>query len=242
MRTARNGVLLFLLSLVTMFVIGCSDDDNDSPTGGNNAGGAVDLSSATIDIPPAMATAASSNTGAAQAQGYLQMLNSFSAYSSFMTAPAAKIAEVNDGVYTWTSGGLSITMTIVDQGSEITWDVVVNGSDGQTTYENFTLIDGYQEKDGSSGNLSIYAPSYPSAASAFWTWGTSPTGVFTSSYYDNLSGVNVDATVNTDGSGSVYYYAGQTIQFGSTWNTDGSGSYTIYDGSGQQIDSGSWPS
>jgi hypothetical protein len=61
--------------LLAVMLAGCSGDDSSSPQ--NTPSAAVDLSSRTVGVPPAMAAAASSNQGAAQAQAYLQLLNSF---------------------------------------------------------------------------------------------------------------------------------------------------------------------
>ncbi len=236
--------LIALFSLLAVILGGCSSDDSN-PTDSPNGGGAtVDLSTVTIDIPPAMASAASANPsgGAAQAQLYLQMLNSFTAFTGFLQPPSAKAAKVAaDGVYTWTQGGLSITLTVQDTGSEIYWEVKVNGSDGEQTYADFVLLDGYREKTVNSGMLNLYDPMTENGPATYWSWSTDPDGVFSVNHFGLNSNVHVFATVQVNGSGSVSYYLDNVMRFGSNWNTDGSGEFTIYDASGSMIDTGAWP-
>jgi hypothetical protein len=238
MHRSPRGPLGTLLLLAIVFA-GCSGDDSSSPQ--NTPSGAVDLSSLTVGVPPAMAAAASSNQGAAQAQTYLQLLNSFSIYMRYLQPPKATPTKLMaNGVHTWTDGELTITLTVQDVGAEIVWTVTVDGSDGGQTYSDFLLLDGYREKGVNSGNFNLYSPTLTGSPVAYWTWSTDPDGVFTSAHHDLAWSVDVYATVQVSGGGSVAYYANNIVGFSSDWNPDGSGTYTIYDGSGTQVDSGSW--
>ncbi len=240
MRTVTRGILA-LLALALIGLVGCSDDKSTSPDN-NNGSGSVDLSSATIAVPPAMAAAAGSNSGAAQAQSYLQLLNSFSSFTAYLQPPASAAAKMTaNGVYTWTDGGLTIKLTIQDTGSEIYWDVVLNGTEGQNTYTDFTLLDGYREKTVSSGMLNLYAPDKQNNPVAYWSWSTDPEGVFTSSYFMLSENVVINASVQVSGAGSVAYYVSNKVSFGANWNADGSGTFATYDSNGAETGSGSWP-
>ncbi len=241
MRTSTKFLLL-MLSLTILLFAGCSSDD-DNPTGSNNTGGSgVNLSSVAIDIPAAMTAAAGSNSGAAQAQAHLQMLNSFSTFSAFLMPPSSSPAKIAaDVVHTWTDGNLTVTLTIQDTGPEIAWEVMVDGSDGQTNYSNFVLLDGYQEKDLASGMLNLYEPTKQSSPVAYWSWSTDPEGVFSSSFFDLAGNAMINATVTPAGSGSLTFTEGDVLSFSANWIPSGAGSYQVYDSGGSLVDSGTWP-
>jgi len=234
--------LLLLLSLTVLVFAGCSGDD-DNPTGSNNNGGdGVNLSSVAIDIPAAMAAAAGSNTGAATAQAYLQLLNSFSAYNAFLMPPSSTPAKIAaDVVHTWTDGNLTVTLTIQDTGSEIAWEVKVDGNDGEANYSDFVLLDGYQEKDVASGMLSVYEPTKQNNPVAYWSWSTDPEGMFSSTFHDLAGNSMINASVTPAGSGSLTFTDGDVLSFSANWIPSGAGSYQIYDSGGSLVDSGTWP-
>lgn len=237
---AASGLLLSLLAM------GCSSDDGENNATGPGGGGGtkqIDLSSATVAVPPAMQTAANGgNAGAAQAVATIQQLNLIASYGMYFTPPARKLAGLASPheIYSWSVGGLSIILEVNQESSVFTWAVTLNGTDGETTYDNHIFIRGYRENDNASGNMSVYDPADPGSALLFWTWGVNPNNVFAMTLYAYDENAEITSSINPNGSGSVSQSVGGVLSFNATWNSDGSGSYTIYDGSGDPADSGTW--
>lgn len=227
-------------------LVGCSDDDN--PTGTGNGAEAPEFSIINVSVPDAMVQ--SSDPMAQLAVSYVSLANSISTWTGFFTPPAgaAKLvapAGVADGpwVYTWSEEGLTVTLTITESSQNYMWSVVFDGTDGETTYDNFTFIDAAASKDGSSGSLVIYDPMTESPA-LDWTWSETSSGVynFLMTSYDS-EGFQIALTVNADKSGTLEFRMsdGSSFEplFGSEWQSDGSGDWWNY-ADGEITDSGSW--
>jgi len=180
------------------------------------------------------------------------MANAFSAYGTWFTPPTtAKISaepfSVNTGppwTYTWTIENLTITLTVTEEGTNWVWDVVLDGTDGEYTYDNWLSIHAEQAKDCNSGQLMIYMP-VTTEICLEWSWSVDAEGVYTfvmTSYYEE-EGLKVEITVNPDNSGELELYTkvGEIYlrTFRAVWQTDGSGQWWTYVG-GLQTDSGSW--
>ncbi len=237
-------VVVFLITCMLVIIVGaCSKDD---PTGSNGDGngngtGLPDFTAMAVSVPTEMQNAAGSNPGVANGVALITMANSFVAYSAFMIPVGApKIAAPNDGSYSWTVGDLTITMTVTTVDSYTNWTVSLNGSDGEQTYEDFILLSGSSQPDGSVGELLLYAPEAGNQEVLSWSWMTGQTGIFSIDYFafDASSAVTVE--VNPDGTGVVINRVQTLSVYSASWNTDGSGSYNYYNSQGDVIDSGTW--
>ncbi len=240
--TRKLNWFVILTALLALFAMGCGDDD-DSGTGPDNGNGSVpiNLSSAAIQLPQGVSDAASAgNIGAQQTQLYTQLLNTFTAYSFFYVPPATAAKITQGGSYSWSAEGVTVTMTWTENETQYMWNVVVDGNDGQTEYDNFTLLEGVQSKGDPEGSLDIYDPDTPGGPVFFWNWITSQSGVFTSTFTDPTGNETVTASVNPDGSGTLEYVDNGVTRFESTWTSAGSGTWTSYDSGGQQDGTGSW--
>jgi len=233
----------FLVSLFTMLilvlVIGCSDDD-EGPTGNNGETQQPTFSIDSITVPAAMAQ--STDPMAQQAVTYVMMANAFSAYGSWFTSPTT--SEGPPWTYTWTVDNLTITLTVTEEGTNWVWDIVLSGTDGDYTYDNWLFIHAEQAKDCSSGQLMIYMP-VTTEICLEWSWSVDAEGVYTfvmTSYYEE-EGLKVEITVNPDNSGELKLYTEVSevylLTFRAVWQADGSGQWWTYV-AGLQTDSGSW--
>lgn len=236
-----------IVSVCLIGIAGCSDDDN--PAGSGNGAEAPEFSIVTVSVPDAMTQ--SSDPMAQLTVSYVAFANTFSSWFSFFTPPAgaAKVAApagAHDGapwVFTWSEDGLTVTLTITEDSENYTWSVVLDGTDGETTYDDFTLIDAAASKDGSGGSLVIYDPATQSSA-LDWTWNQASGGPynFLMTSYDS-EGFQIALTVNLDESGDLEYRMGDGAVFvrifRSEWQSDGSGDWWNY-ADGEIVDSGSW--
>jgi len=232
----------FLVSLLTMLilvlVIGCSDDDK-GPTGNNGETQQPTFSIDSITVPAAMAQSA--DPKAQEAVTYVMMANAFSAYGSWFTPPTT--SEGPPWIYTWTVDGLTIILTVTEEGTNWVWDIVLDGTDGEYTYDNWLFIHAELAKNNSNGQLTIYEP-VTTDVSLEWSWNVDTEGVYTlvmTSYEGE--GFKFEITVNPDDSGELELYTkvGESYQltFRAVWQADGSGQWWTYEGD-QQTGSGSW--
>jgi len=244
------STLSLLLGLAAFAAIGCGDDDESNPTGTGGGGGGttttVDLTSAQVEIPSAMQTAAGSNPGAAQAVGAINLANSFTAYSSWWTPPSGikdmipTEALGADTIISWSQGELTIILELTPSGSVTSFAVTIDGFDGDRTYDSFIFLQGFVMNDGSEGNLGIKNPDDPGSNLLFWQWLVNPNNVFILDLISSDDEGYLTVMENPDGSGSVTQEFGQVLSFEADWTAGGGGTYTIYDGQGQPTQNGSW--
>ena len=237
--TRKLNWFVILTAMLALFAMGCGDDDDNGtgPSGGGNV--PIDLSQATIQVPQGVNDAAGAgNIGAQQTVSYVAVLNSFSVWSAFYTPPPAKIAQSDS--YSWTYEGITVTMQWTESETAVSWSVTVDGSDGESTYDNFVLLEGYQAKGDVEGDMSVYDPSNPGPAFLQWSWNTDPSDVFSVLMSNILDDIDISGSVNPDGSGTLSYSDGGTTRFTSSWTAAGTGTWATFDFNGDPQDSGSW--
>jgi hypothetical protein len=230
-------VSLFMM-LILVLVIGCSDDD-EGPTDNNGETQQPTFSIDSVIVPDAMAQSA--DPMVQQVVAYITLANAFAAYGSWFSPPTT--SEGPPWTYTWTVDNLTITLTVAEEGTNWVWDIVLDGTDGEYTYDNWLFIHAELAKNNSSGQLTIYEP-VTTDVSLEWSWNVDTEGVYTLvviSYEEG--GFKIEITVNPDDSGELELYTkvGESYQltFRAVWQADGSGQWWTYEG-GQQTGSGSW--
>lgn len=141
----KTWMAWLLIFAAALFIGGCSSSDDDGPSGpsGDNPPemGGSDIN---ITIPDGMAN--SQDPMALLAVTYIQMANSISTYGGWFDPPNGIRAAAESWEYTWTEGGLTVTLIIEETSSMYTWDVYVDGSDGYYTYDNWHMYHAWQGK------------------------------------------------------------------------------------------------
>jgi len=163
----------------TMYAGGVQTDSGTWSTGWEPTEPPPAMSIGSVSVPTAMEQ--SENPMAQMAVGFVAMANAFSSYGAYLTPPGGKAAADGDGPpweYTWSEGGLTITMTITEVGTEYHWDIVLDGTDGTYTYTDWLVIHAEQAQDGSSGLMIVYEPVTTNIL-AQWSWSTDLSGVYT---------------------------------------------------------------
>lgn len=225
-----------LIFTAALFIGGCSSSDDDGPSGpsGDNPpemGG----TGVNITVPAGMAN--SQDPHAQIANGYIQMANSISDHGGFFTPPSGIRAAAESWEYSWSEGGLTVTLIIEETSNMYTWDVYLDGSDGYYTYDNAHMYHAWEYIDGSCGGLEFYSlDEYMGELE--WTWCTDSAGVFTmtmTTYYE-LESFEIELVVYPDGSGDLSYTFDGILELYIEWNADGSGSWWTYN----PADSGNW--
>lgn len=231
--------------MLPIIFISCSSDD-DNPIGSNPEDEPV-LVIEPIEIPEALQN--SNSPGAQRAVMYMSMANSFTAFSAFMSPPPGNSAlQKTNGVeedweHTWTDGTLSITMRVYESGGYNYWTTTLNGTDGNTVYTNWLMLEARQTMDASSGYLKMFDDN-TTDLTFNWEWATDPAGNVTmsmSGYEDGVAAFLIEVVANADESGNTKFYEPiSSLIYDISWTSNGNGTYTQYDRNGNVVDSGSW--
>ncbi|MFZ1080389.1 MAG: hypothetical protein WAO19_00520 [Candidatus Kryptoniota bacterium] len=231
---SRVGILV----LAAMFVAGCS---KSSSTGNNSTAPA--LKAPTFAGPSSTSTTADTSAGYLYASTYA---NIFTAYSESFTEYFVGTGTQSGNSWTWTetANGITGTWTATSTSSGYNWSLVLNGSNGTTTYNNFTIVSGTESTNGSSGSWTLYYENETTAEFGV-TWSTDANGVVTGTIVSNdSSGTAVQKDVITENpnkSGELKEYAGGTVlTWDIIWNANGSGSYTEWNTDGTVEATGTW--
>ncbi|MCK4607553.1 MAG: hypothetical protein KAU35_09680 [candidate division Zixibacteria bacterium] len=245
----RKLLLVIMGILLVAFALGCSDDD-DTVTGSNGDDTDTTLVPA---VPTAMAELnapveamlSSNNTYVGLAAIFIELAKG---YSSYFTPPTSAeksiypgLAAADSVVYTWTYGGLTMTMIFKETTTHYYWVTIFDGTDGEITYENFKLIEAQETIDGTSGWLKMFDPTEGLVFE--WQWNIDAAGKFTMvlTGIDGSATNQVEIVVYPDGSGYVEYTEDGHIFWTVTWNAAGNGGTYAYLDNGVTI-SGTWTS
>ena len=249
----RKRIVHALLGVV--FVIGlngCSDDSPSGPGGGGNGDEAPSLTVSNVGVPAAMSQ--SNNPMAVLATSYVSMANSFTGWLGFFRPPAgaAKMvvssgAEGGPWVHTWTDGSLSVVLTITELADRYTWSVVVDGTDGDDTFDNFLMAHAEAFKNSERGSMVVYDLESTLAAIT-WNWEINASDVYNFLMFGYESGstqdgFEIDLTVNPNQSGDLSFSevanSISALNFRSTWQSTGAGEWWRYEG-GEVSETGTW--
>ncbi len=228
--------------LIIALIAGCSEDK-----GTNGGPEAPKFQVKTINVPQKMAQ--SQDPMAKMAVAYIGMANAIGSHTSLLSPPAsamklAKPVSIQGWTYTWTEDALSMTLEVSESGNNYVWEMFLNGTDGQFTYNNWKSMRAEEAKDGNSGLLIAYKP-VTTEISMKWTWETDPqTEVYTFVLTTfGEGGGKIEITSNPDDSGELAFYqdinGNYILTFGVEWLADGSGQWWAYD-SGDVSQTGSW--
>ncbi len=231
MKTKLKIFLIFLI--LGLFLASCAKKNPTEPEKTTPA----ELKIKTVDVPSAMKQI--SDPKAATTLGYVNLTNSFNSYQALFHIP--QTATGADGKFTWTHGGLSLTMFQDNSGGNNTWKMVFNGTDGETTYNNWVAMEASQSADEKNGWMKIYKENSTEVASK-WTWTTDANGkyIFTLISYDGSEVNKIEITSNPDLSGELRFFTNNVLVSKTTWDKDGNGQWWEYDDQGNLTDSGSW--
>ncbi len=225
-------------AMLTLVIIGCSKNDKSLMQPQN-----------TPPLLPSIAfngpNTGSQDPNAQQAKFHIQTIN---AYTNILAPFAGLQGTPNGNGWTWTYNVQNLTaMLTATQQSDGSyyWKLVLNGTDPNTntTYNNWTALDGTTSADGKSGDFNGYSPNTTTLLAEF-SWSTNSTGALTGTFklYNNGSTITsqIDIVNNSDGSGEVRLSTGGTLSFRVAWQANGSGQWWRYDANGIQTATGSW--
>lgn len=91
-------------------------------------------------------------------------LSSVQVYNGFLVGASTEDADLNDGVWTWTyaysfeGSSAEIVVTSEERGGRIYWDMSWTYNDGETVYEDYTILEGsiatdYQDGEWTANDL-----------------------------------------------------------------------------------------
>jgi hypothetical protein len=164
----------FLMGFVLLaFVVRCSKSDNPAGPVGQQPQFQVQ----TIAVPQAMTQAAANNPMVSQAVQLMNLANGMEGYTAFFTPPdetnsLAKNLSVNNESWTstWTSGLLTITLTITEMNTDnYSWIVRITGTYKGNTVEDWKLVEAVTSQDCSQGNMVAYQPVTTNVLTG-WMW------------------------------------------------------------------------
>ncbi len=230
--------LFAVVAAVALLALTGCDKKTDNPTSpGAGSKPNVPVIQIQTSIPDT-----TTNQYAQAARGQVQGVNAFFAQGTIFSALPANNSG-NTWTWTYAAGGLTetFTATLQNDGS-YTWSLMLNGSDGQYTYNNFQMWYGTTSADGKTGNWTIYG--YNDTTSVKFTWSTDANGTLTGTL-DDMAGTTVQhrmtITSRTDKSGELNYYDGTaTLTERWVWAVDGHGAFYTYPTPGASAPVGTW--
>jgi len=182
-----------------------------------------------IDLPSALEN--SENSYALQASSYFNSVKALGlSFSALLTVPqnatssskpsgTASKGINNSKTYTWSSDGITVSYTITEQSDRYSFYYYVESTD-------FTgkLMSGYQLKDGSYAEFSLYNEGLVVSIFKFWLNGDT----IKAELISDDSKIYLETNSSTkEGFIKVYEAGALTYEF--TWNADGTGSYTNHE-------------
>ena len=205
-------------------------------------------------MPQAMVN--SSDANAQRAVGYVDTANTFAQYMQFLTPPSkmdglrsACNYQGSPWVYTWAvdsgqSDNYTVNLTIDETDTTYTWKVLISGTIYGVAVNDFRLIDGLQNKNGTGGNLFVYDPNGSNLKiRLIWDRGVDH---YLLQYGYIPDGTLINVTLNNDNTGRVSYSrwdeskSRYILNFQAVWYADGSGQWYTYDSDGNLDEQGTW--
>ncbi|MCB0742373.1 MAG: hypothetical protein KDC67_00595 [Ignavibacteriae bacterium] len=238
--TPKKYLIIFIF---LAFLIGCSDDSN--PTEPENKT-ARELNIKEITVPAAMKQ--SNDVHAQVANAYINLANAFRGYSVFYTPPAGakNLSKTNeDWARTWELDGLSVTMNYYETGTNFGWNIILNGTDGETTYNNWLFMEAQETIGASNGHLKIYKDG-SSELETEWNYSTNSTGIYSFDLfmYSDENPEKLSITSLPDDSGDLTFYKTFNGSFVPeskvVWTAAGAGEWWEYDLDGNVKDNGTF--
>ncbi|MBD3223995.1 MAG: hypothetical protein GF313_04660 [Caldithrix sp.] len=240
----HRTLYLTILSLTAALLISSCGDSSTGSDDNNNNNQAPELQVQQVEVPQAMQT--SSDPKAQQTVSYVGIANSFSQYSAAWTPPQgasnlAKASGVNDWSYEWTTGQLTIKMTVTETDDTFQWRIVYDGTLGGQTFDNWTYMEATRSKDGSDGQMYIYAYN-TEKVELEWHWMVDDNDVYNFEMISESLRILVNANPNKSGQVEVFNMnnGAYLITFKSVWDQNGAGQWWEYDGEGDVSDNGDW--
>jgi hypothetical protein len=245
----KTQLIFTAMALLMIFFTACSKDD-DSTDAQQQQHDPPTFSVHTVDPPDAMIE--SSDPGAQQAVGYINMANAFAGMGSIYMIPPQKSGGYKstngDGppwIYSWEvnegEDNYTVTLTVDETPVIYTWNVVIDGIMEAVVYDNFTFMESIQAKDGSNGSFTVYDPGKSIILiSAIWT--KDQNDVYTTTF-EIPEGVKIVMVSYPDGSGEISFYDwGETdwiLSFRAAWDNTGHGEWWEYE-DGEISEHGLW--
>jgi len=202
-----------------------------------------------ITVPESLAE--SENPMARLVVTYVNMVNALTGYSSYFSPPpnsqqleSPVLSSSSTWTYTWTTDSLTITLTVVETDEAYTWDVVLTGTDGIHSYEDWLFIHAEQAKDGTNGIVVMYKPITTDVAMR-WEWTVDEDGTcnFVFTFYGDETQGRIEVVAHPDGSGELSFYAyaegSYDLTFHAEWASEGSGEWWTYQ-DGEETGHGTW--
>lgn len=224
--------LSLLLILGLLFLIGCSKSDNN-PTQPQE----------TPPSPPVVPQIQAPANAPAIVQQTLAGMQSFMNMGfTYLSALSGLQPNQQGDTWTWTvvQGQLTATITATKQSDgSVTWTVVLNGTDGNTVYQNWKSFEGTVAADENSGTWTFYELN-SQTVSATAQWNRDASGNYHAVLTITATGEKTDLQIQADGSGDVTVYRGQKKMLEIHWNADGSGWWKSYDDQGNILQQGTW--
>jgi hypothetical protein len=234
----KKIIWLFLIVLSAL-IVSCSDDNSTGPEEEQKM---KQPSVREIEVPDELAN--KDDPYAKMAVGYMSLVNGFKSFSNMFIPPENESLNKSNEevVYSWQEGGLLITM-YYNEDSNISWEIVFNGTDGLYTFADWVYIDCVQSLDDSWGVFNVYKK-VTEEIDVMWEWSTDENGIYHVQYLFNDETDKVNVFDNGDLSGEIFHYELHEGVYKLIeeihHHTDMSGEYWVYDLEGNIKIHGTW--
>ncbi|MGE5400611.1 MAG: hypothetical protein ACM3S2_09420 [Ignavibacteriales bacterium] len=236
----RFGYTVAILMTLLIFAAGCSKKDS-------NPSSPADTGTQTPPPVPNVIfngpVSSSQNPMLMLVNGYVKSMNLFLNYSSLF---ANVQATYDNGIWSrkFLNGTLTMTLNATpQQDGSFLWKLTVSGTSDSVSYNNWLALEGTTSADGKTGNWKLFANN-SQLLQGEYAWKQNPDGSLTGSVnaFDNSGKLitRTELTNNSDKTGQVLFYLGQTLSFKALWDANGGGQWWQYGLDGNPLHQGTW--
>ena len=226
-----NKLFTFLSIVAVMVFTSCSSNDSDVLEGDEELSQVVmqDFVENIQSLAVPAGLSSSNNQYAQQANAQFEILKTLgTSYATLFAVPTnaisaktivksgAKSISLATKTYTWSADGVTVNYTITENSDRYTfvYSVVSSSFTGK-------FMDGYQLKDGSYAEATIYGDNQVSSTIKWWiNANTAKIELAT----DNFRMILESNTI--DNSGTLEVFESNNLYASYSWNSNGTGSYT----------------
>lgn len=161
---------------------------------------------------------------------------------TYLSIATIKKPKVEGHKATWNVSAGGFTSLIIAEKSDdetVHWTISVNGSDTNTSYDNWVAMEGTSNMDGTSGLWHVFEEN-STVEIGIYRWKVSDNNQKEGSFSNNNVTITHKVVNLPDQSGNFYKKENDKKVYEAIWDKSGAGSWQKWDPVGNVADSGGW--
>ena len=224
--------ILSIMILAAFLLFSCSEDSSTSPDEKTPEQPQVAQATAPANAPVEVSS---------QVNVYNGFFVSWLSWVDQLMGQGGGEHSGNTWTWTQTNDGFTVTIKCISNADgSVTWQLWFDGTNGEVTFDNWLVMEGYVSADKKSGQWTVYEAGTENPIITA-SWVIDEVGNISVNYV--IGEIECDFVNNVDGSGSIiiwYDKENEKKEFEAVWLADGSGCWKMYDEEGNETGSGTW--